>query len=78
MCVQLDISRMNEISSDRKPNSKRKKKKKIEICIKSVYRYERRKEREEKTREITSFLSILSDFQQIQVKFYQLFATVLR
>ena len=33
------------------------------------------KERE-KTREITSFLSILSDFQQIQVKFYQLFAKV--
>ena len=31
-----------------------------------------------KTREITSFLSILSDFQQIQVKFYQLFATVMR
>ena len=77
MCVQLDISRMNEISSDRKPNSKRKKKK-IEICIKSVYRYERRKEREEKTREITSFLSILSDFQQIQVKFYQLFAKIMR
>ena len=35
-----------------------------------VDRYERRKEREEKTGEITSFLSILSDFQQIQVKFY--------
>ena len=35
------------------------------------------KERE-KTREITSFLSILSDFQHIQVKFYQLFAKIIR
>ena len=43
-----------------------------------VDRYERRKEREEKTGEITSFLSILSDFQQIQVKFYQLFAKIIR
>ena len=43
------------------------KEEKLEICIKSVYRYERKKG---KTREITSFLSILSDFQQIQVKFY--------
>ena len=51
---------------------------KFEICIRSVYRYERRKEREEKTGEITSFLSILSDFQQIQVKFYQLFAKIIR
>ena len=51
------------------------KEEKLEICIKSVYRYERKKG---KTREITSFLSILSDFQQIQVKFYQLFATVMR
>ena len=51
----------------------------FDICIKSVYRYERRRERKgKKTREITSFLSILSDFQQIQVKFYQLFATVMR
>ena len=47
----------------------------FEICIKSVYRYERRKE---KTREITSFLSILSDFQQIQGKFCQLFAKIMR
>ena len=51
------------------------KEEKLEICIKSVYRYERKKG---KTREITSFLSILSDFQQIQVKFYQLFAKMMR
>ena len=51
------------------------KEEKLEICIKSVYRYERKKG---KTREITSFLSILSDFQQIQVKFYQLFAKIMR
>ena len=31
------------------------KEEKLEICIKSVYRYERKKER---TREITSFLSM--------------------
>ena len=57
------------------------KEEKFEICIKSVYGYERRRERKEKkkrTREITSFLSILSDFQQIQVKFYQLFAKITR
>ena len=116
---------MNEMSSDRKPNSKRKK---FEICIKSVYRrYERRRERKEKNHVISVNLSDfqqiqvqekriknrpnqrgeirhlsfeykgkgqerigeryrqkeekfenLRDFQQIQVKFYQLFATVIR
>ena len=66
---------MNEISSDRKPNQRGKN------LIFALNRYIAMKEGEkerEKTREITSFLSILSDFQQIQVKFYQLFATVMR
>jgi len=66
---------MNEISSDRKPNQGGKN------LIFALNRYIAMKEGEKergKTREITSFLSILSDFQQIQVKFYQLFATVMR
>ena len=127
ICVQLNkqTNKMNEMSSDRKPNSKRKK---FEICIKSVYRrYERRRERKEKNHVISVNLSDfqqiqvqekwiknrpnqrgeirhlsfeykgkgkerigeryrqkeekfenLRDFQQIQVKFYQLFATVIR
>ena len=66
---------MNEISSDRKPNQRGKN------VIFALNRYiamtEGKKERGT-TREITSFLSILSDFQQIQVKFYQLFAKIIR
>ena len=68
-------NKMNEISSDRKPNQRGKN------LIFALNRYIAMKEGEKergKTREITSFLSILSDFQQIQVKFYQLFATVMR
>ena len=51
---------MNEISSDRKPNQRGKN------LIFALNRYiamkEGKKERKEKTGEITSFLSILSDF----------------
>ena len=52
------------------------KEEKLEICIKSVYRYERKKERKNSWNHVISVN--VSDFQQIQVKFYQLFATVMR
>ena len=66
---------MNEISSDRKPNQRGKN---LILALNGYIAMKEGEKEREKTREITSFLSILSDFQQIQVKFYQLFATVMR